>query len=468
MTNFPSLLWNSALIQRYDLAGPRYTSYPTAPQFTEGFTEEHWLRAVASSNRLHTPLSLYFHIPFCETVCYYCGCNKVITADKSKAERYVAALLLEIDIQARHVDTNRPVKQLHWGGGTPTYLNDVQMRTLMTRIKQVFNVVDDKNGEYALEIHPQSASPERLALLRELGFNRLSIGIQDFDAAVQKAVNRFNSKEEVEALIDAARNLGYRSVSVDLIYGLPKQTPKSFKNTLNQVLAMRPDRLSLFNYAHMPHLFKVQKQINEQDLPSAAEKLEILHRSIDQLLQAGYQYIGMDHFALPEDELAIAQKTGHLHRNFQGYSTHGDCDLLAFGVSSINSVSNAYAQNHKSLEVYYESIDAGQLPISRGYELNQDDLVRRAAISEIACHFNLDFEQFEQHWAIDFKSYFARELEALNTMSLDGLVAMDEHNIQVLPHGRLLARRVCMVFDRYLREKPQIIGTSTPKFSKII
>lgn len=332
----------------------------------------------------------------------------------------------------------------------------------------MFNVVDDKNGEYALEIHPQSASPERLALLRELGFNRLSIGIQDFDAAVQKAVNRFNSKEEVEALIDAARNLGYRSVSVDLIYGLPKQTPKSFKNTLNQVLAMRPDRLSLFNYAHMPHLFKVQKQINEQDLPSAAEKLEILHRSIDQLLQAGYQYIGMDHFALPEDELAIAQKTGHLHRNFQGYSTHGDCDLLAFGVSSINSVSNAYAQNHKSLEVYYESIDAGQLPISRGYELNQDDLVRRAAISEIACHFNLDFEQFEQHWAIDFKSYFARELEALNTMSLDGLVAMDEHNIQVLPHGRLLARRVCMVFDRYLREKPQIIGTSTPKFSKII
>ncbi len=464
----PAALWSDALIQRYDLAGPRYTSYPTAPQFNEQFSIEHWQQAVASSNRVGKPLSLYFHIPFCETVCYYCGCNKIITADKNKSERYVQALLKEIDLQAQYVNTNRPVKQLHWGGGTPTYLSDAQMQTLMRHTASTFNLIDDDQGEYALEIHPQSASPERLELLRALGFNRLSIGIQDFNSEVQKAVNRFNTQEEVSALITAARQLNYRSVSVDLIYGLPKQTLTGFMQTLNQVIAMRPDRLSLFNYAHMPHLFKVQKQINEADLPAATIKLQILHSAIDQLLSEGYQYIGMDHFALPEDELSQAQNSGHLHRNFQGYATNGDCDLLGFGVSSINSVNNTYAQNIKTLDAYYDKIENNQLPLLKGYALNTDDQIRRAVIKELACHFSLNFAALEKSWAIEFETYFKQELAELEPMMTDGLLKRTEQGIEVLTAGRLLVRRVCMVFDAYLKNTTQVIATSIPRYSKII
>ncbi len=450
------------LIRRYDKAGPRYTSYPTAVQFTEAFTPGRYAEIARATNAKGGPLSLYFHLPFCDTVCYYCACNKVVTKDRSKAQPYLDRLYREIAMQAALFDDERPVDQLHWGGGTPTFISHAQMRELMRVTGEHFRLRDDDSGEYSIEIDPREVHPETIATLRDIGFNRLSMGVQDFDPKVQQAVNRIQSEQETLGVIREAREVGFKSISVDLIYGLPFQTPERFLATVQRIIDVDPDRISVFNYAHMPELFKPQRRINEDDLPSPAQKLEILQQTIEQLGAAGYVYIGMDHFAKPDDELAVAQREGTLYRNFQGYSTHAECDLVAMGVTSIGMVGDSYAQNLKGLDDYYARIDAGELAVFRGVELTADDTLRRAVITDLICHFALDFAAVEQAHGIVFADYFAEELEALKTMEADGLLVLDAEGIRVSPRGRLLIRNICMVFDRYLREARE------RRFSKVI
>ncbi|MCB1669103.1 MAG: oxygen-independent coproporphyrinogen III oxidase [Porticoccaceae bacterium] len=458
-----SMVWDRSLINRYDLSGPRYTSYPTAPQFHEQFDEQDLRAAIERSNASGRPLSLYFHIPFCSTVCYYCGCNKVITANRKRALPYLNRMIREIAMQAALFDCSRPVQQLHWGGGTPTYISDAEKFLLMASIRDHFNLLDDDSGEYSIEIHPGDMEVASITCLRELGFNRLSMGIQDFDPVVQKAVNRFNSVDEVKALVNAARDEGFHSISMDLIYGLPHQSWQTFNRTLDNIIDLNPDRLSIFNYAHMPHLFKVQKQIDASALPTSEEKLLMMERMTARLLDAGYVYIGMDHFAKPEDELAVAQREGVLQRNFQGYATHGNCDMVAFGVSSISAIDNVFAQNHKQIEDYQDALDGGKLPLARGFELSADDLLRQDVIKQLICHFELDIPRIEQQYGIDFPSYFGEEITALQPMVKDGLVDVETTFIRVTPAGRILIRRICMVFDAYLK-KP----TTEIRYSKII
>ncbi|MCR6654016.1 MAG: oxygen-independent coproporphyrinogen III oxidase [Cellvibrionaceae bacterium] len=462
---YQTLQWDENLIRRYNLSGPRYTSYPTAPQFQSGFDPEHWQRAVAAGNRSQRPLSLYVHIPFCSTICFYCGCNKIVTANHKRTEPYLAALKREIGLQAAHVDRDRPVNQLHWGGGTPTYLDDAQMASLMEHIRAEFPLRKDDQGEYSLEIHPQTVTPARLDYLRALGFNRLSFGVQDFDKEVQKAVNRFNDEAEVAELVSASRALGFRSLNLDLIYGLPKQTRTTFTKTLDTIIQLRPDRISLFNYAHMPNLFKCQRQINAAELPEPQEKLRILHDSILQLQSAGYIYIGMDHFALPEDELCAAQRQGSLQRNFQGYSTNGDCDLLAFGVSSISALDGLFVQNHKEINLYQEALQNGEPAFTKGMLLTSDDMIRREVINQLICQFKLDFKTIETRCGIHFADYFAVELEALQPLVADGLLELDTTGITISNAGRLLIRSVCMIFDAYLKKEAQ---NTAPLYSRII
>ena len=461
--NDTAVVWDRSLIDRYDLSGPRYTSYPTAPQFHEQFSEQDLRDAYARSNAAGRPLSLYFHIPFCSTVCYYCGCNKIITANRKRALPYLNRMIQEIAMQAELVERSRPVHQLHWGGGTPTYISDAEKFLLMAAIRDHFNVLDDDSGEYSIEIHPGDMSVETISCLRELGFNRLSMGVQDFDPAVQKAVNRFNSVEQVRELVDAGRNEGFHSISMDLIYGLPHQSWDTFNRTLDSIIDLNPDRLSVFNYAHMPHLFKVQKQIDESALPSPQEKLLMMENMTRRLLEAGYVYIGMDHFAKPDDELAVAQREGVLQRNFQGYATHGNCDMLAFGVSSISAIDNVFAQNHKQIEDYQGAVDSGQLPLARGIELTPDDLLRQSVIRQLICHFELNIPAIEQQFAIDFGSYFKDEVTSLEPMAADGLISLSPQKIVVTPAGRLLIRRICMAFDAYLK-KP----SADTRYSRII
>ena len=443
-----NFVFDQELINRYDRAGPRYTSYPTAVEFHNGFTTRDLLKAEGHSKAL----SLYFHIPFCDTVCFYCACNKIATKDRSKTEPYLKALEQEMIMQANLLDWQRPVEQLHWGGGTPTFLSDEQMVWLMSRTKSLFNVLDNDEGQYSIEIDPREVSSTTLRTLREIGFNRLSLGLQDLDERVQIAVNRVQSAELTFGVMQQARELGFKSVSLDLIYGLPHQSWVSFEKTLEKVIEARPDRLSVFNYAHMPTRFKPQRRINEADLPSAAEKLEIMHKAGEKLQSAGYIYIGMDHFALPDDELALAQKEGHLHRNFQGYTTHAHCDLLAFGVSSIGNVGNTFSQNVKTLDEYYAAIEKNTLPIERGLILNRDDLIRQDVITRLICQFALNFKQIDQAWHIQSSDYFANELIALEQMQKDGLLVISGDGLQVTLPGRLLIRNICMVFDRYLPE----------------
>ncbi len=458
-----SLVWDRQLIDRYDLSGPRYTSYPTAPQFHDQFGEADLRQAITRSNAAARPLSLYFHIPFCSTVCYYCACNKIITANRKRAMPYLERLITEVARQGALFDRSRPVHQLHWGGGTPTYISDDEKRLLMAATREHFTLLDDDSGEYSIEIHPGDMDVATIGCLRELGFNRLSMGIQDFDPTVQQAVNRFNSVEEVGALVQAGRAEGFHSISMDLIYGLPHQTWKTFERTLASIIELAPDRLSVFNYAHLPHLFKVQKQIDESALPSAEEKLLMMERITEVLLGAGYVYIGMDHFARPDDELAVAQQQGLLQRNFQGYSTHGGCDLVAFGVSAISAIDNVFAQNHKQIEDYQSAIDAGHLPVARGFELSADDLLRQEVIKQLICQFELDFADIERRFDIDFKAYFSAELEQLQPMAADGLVALTPSGIRVTLAGRLLIRHICMTFDAYLNQ-----SRSEIRYSKII
>ena len=443
-----NFVFDQELINRYDRAGPRYTSYPTAVEFHNEFTTRDLLKAEGHSKAL----SLYFHIPFCDTVCFYCACNKIATKDRSKTEPYLKALEQEMIMQANLLDWQRPVEQLHWGGGTPTFLSDEQMVWLMSRTKSLFNVLDNDEGQYSIEIDPREVSSTTLKTLREIGFNRLSLGLQDLDERVQIAVNRVQSAELTFGVMQQARELGFKSVSLDLIYGLPHQSWASFEKTLDKVIEARPDRLSVFNYAHMPTRFKPQRRINEADLPSAAEKLKIMHKAGEKLQAAGYVYIGMDHFALPDDELALAQKEGHLHRNFQGYTTHAHCDLLAFGVSSIGNVGNTFSQNVKTLDEYYAAIEKNTLPIERGLVLNRDDLIRQDVITQLICQFALNFNQIDQDWGIQSIDYFANELIALEQMQKDGLLVLSEDVLQVNQPGRLLIRNICMVFDRYLPE----------------
>jgi len=457
-----SIIFDLDLIKRYDKSGPRYTSYPTAVQFHDGFGEAEYRAWAARSNESGNPLSLYFHIPFCDTVCYYCGCNKVVTKDRTRASPYLERLHKEIALQGALFDKSRTVDQLHWGGGTPTFISHEEMRELMRITGEHFTLRDDDSGEYSIEIDPREVKTDTIALLRELGFNRMSLGVQDFDERVQKAVNRIQSEASTMAALSAARSEGFKSISIDLIYGLPHQSVASFARTLDKILAISPDRLSVFNYAHLPELFKPQRRINEEDLPAPQEKLDILQNTIEKLTAAGYVYIGMDHFAKPDDELAVAQRSGTLYRNFQGYSTHADCDLVGMGSTSIGQVGDSYSQNLKELEAYYERIDAGSVPVFRGYELNADDKLRRAVITDLICHFDLEKAKVEQAYNIRFDEYFAAELTDLAGMEKDGLLTLSAERIQVADAGKLLIRNICMVFDRYLREK------QNQRFSKVI
>ena len=445
-----TLIFDQELIEKYDYAGPRYTSYPTAPQFHEGFGAEQYRKVAAGTNASGDPLSLYFHIPFCDTVCYYCACNKVVTKDRGQAHPYLQSLYREIAMQGELFDRNRKVEQLHWGGGTPTFISHDEMRELMRVTGEHFNLADDDTGEYSIEVDPREANAESIALLREIGFNRMSLGVQDFDPRVQRAVNRIQSEEQTMAVLQAARDEGFRSISIDLIYGLSFQSVESFTRTLDRIIEVGPDRLSVFNYAHLPERFMPQRRINEDDLPSPEEKLDILNMTIEHLTAAGYVFIGMDHFARPDDELAIAQRDGTLYRNFQGYSTHSECDLVALGVTSIGMVGNTYSQNVRTIDEYTSEIDAGKLPIFRGIELSEDDLLRRDVITRLICHFKLVYASVEQRWGIKFADYFASDLERLEGMQQDGLLEMDDSGIRVLPRGRLLIRNICMEFDKYL------------------
>ncbi|MCK4742765.1 MAG: oxygen-independent coproporphyrinogen III oxidase [Sulfuriflexus sp.] len=457
------LVFDTQLLTKYDVSGPRYTSYPTAPQFSEDFCEQNYRDSIAESNGdfLARPLSIYIHIPFCNTVCFYCGCNKVVTKDRSKGADYLIRLHKEIAMQAEMFDGDRIVKQIHLGGGTPTFINDPQLTVLMNELHKNFPIAEDDIGEYSIEIDPREANKETIIMLRDIGFNRLSLGVQDLDKSVQLAVNRVQSERETFDIIDAARASNFRSISLDLMYGLPNQSVDSFSRTLDRVIEAKPDRLSLFNYAHMPKLFKPQRRINEVDLPSPSVKMAILKQSIQQLEEAGYIYIGMDHFALPDDELSIAQSEGKLQRNFQGYSTHGDCDLLAMGVTAIGQTHNSFSQNHRNLDDYYAAIDAGHLPIFRGMTLTADDRLRARVIQELICHFRLDFNLISKQFDIDFNEYFSHELTKLLSMEKDGLLQVEANAIEVLPAGRLLIRNICMVFDAYLQKNQQ-------QYSKVI
>jgi oxygen-independent coproporphyrinogen-3 oxidase len=445
--------------------GPRYTSYPTADRFIEAFGQDDYVLAL-EQRKHHSaakalPMSLYVHVPFCEALCYYCACNKIITKHHERAVTYLEYLEKEVALQVAHCGKGQAVSQLHLGGGSPTFLSDAELTRLMDMLRA--NFAFEAVGEYSIEVDPRTVTRERLAHLAQLGFNRLSFGVQDFDPDVQKAVHREQPAEQVFDLVQAARELGFHSVNVDLIYGLPRQTAASFARTLEQVCQLRPDRIALYAYAHLPERFKPQRRIAIEDLPEASDKLSMLSGSIDAFMQAGYVYVGMDHFALPEDALAIAKRQGRLHRNFQGYSTQPDCDLIALGVSAIGRVGATYSQNAKTLEEYYDFLDQGRLPVVRGLALGRDDLVRRAVIMSLMCQGEVLFEPMSQSWLLDFQQYFAGELEMLAQQQKQGLVVIDDDGIKVTPMGWFFVRGVAMTFDRHLQA-----GKNRARFSRII
>ena len=453
------------LLARFDVPGPRYTSYPTADRFVEAFGEADYVQALKQrqSGKLgkQPPLSLYVHIPFCESLCYYCACNKIITKHKERAADYLRYLRKEVELHTRHLGRGQAVSQLHLGGGTPTFMSDEELRQLMAMLREHFKFVP--GGEYSVEVDPRTVNAQRLGVLAELGFNRLSFGVQDFDPVVQKAVHRIQPADQVFALVEASRRLGFESVNVDLIYGLPLQTPESFDRTLELVNDLRPDRIALYAYAHLPERFKPQRRIHAEDLPAGATKVAMLSRSLDALTEAGYVYIGMDHFALPDDTLAVAKRQGRLHRNFQGYSTQADCDLIALGVSSIGRIGSTYSQNAKTMEEYGDLLDQGHLPVVRGLALTRDDLIRRSVIMALMCQGQLQYESINLAWLIDFKTLFAQERTQLEAMQAQGLVQLSESGIQVTAMGWFFVRGVAMVFDRYVQA-----DLNRSRFSKII
>lgn len=448
-----SLVFDTDLIARYDRPGPRYTSYPTAPHFSPQFGAADYIEQLERSNDHGRPLSLYLHIPFCEHLCFYCACTKVVTRHREWGEPYVQRLEAEMRLLRRHVDGERPVVQLHFGGGTPTFLRAADMDRLLDAIDRHFRLLPEDRGEYGVEVDPRALEPGMLARLRAFGCNRLSMGVQDLDPEVQRAVHREQSLDLVAAVLAEARALGYRSISLDLIYGLPRQSRSSFANTLDAIVALRPDRISLFNYAHLPERFAPQRRIAEAELPSPALKLDILSDSIARLQAAGYVYIGMDHFALPEDELTLAQRAGTLYRNFQGYSTHAEADLLALGMSAISATATAYSQNHKELETWNAAIDAHKLPVERGWVLSPEDQLRRFVITRLICDFRLSRSAVEERFGVDFPRHFAAEWPQLMALADDGLLTWDGSTLAITARGRLLVRHVCMVFDAYLGQK---------------
>ncbi|ELS42158.1 oxygen-independent coproporphyrinogen III oxidase [Pseudomonas syringae] len=457
-----AIRWDSDLIHRYDVAGPRYTSYPTAVQFHTQVSAFDLLHALRESRKASRPLSLYVHLPFCANICYYCACNKVITKDRGRAQAYLQRLEHEIQMLACHLAPGQVVEQLHLGGGTPTFLSHDELRRLMAQLRLHFNLLDDDSGDYGIEIDPREADWSTMGLLRELGFNRVSLGVQDLDPTVQRAINRMQSLEETRAIVEAARTLQFRSVNIDLIYGLPTQNSQTFSHTVDKVIDLQPDRLSVFNYAHLPERFMPQRRIDVADLPDAESKLLMLERTVEQLGNAGYRYIGMDHFALPDDELATAQEDLTLQRNFQGYTTHGHCDLIGLGVSAISQVGELYSQNSSDLNEYLRLLDSDQPATRRGLICNDDDRIRRAIIQQLICHFTLDFGEIEKTFCIDFRDYFSEAWPQLLGMASDGLITLSETGIEVRPAGRLLVRAVCMVFDTYLTRQ------NRQQFSQVI
>jgi len=461
-------VFDEQLIRRYDRPGPRYTSYPTALQFRPDFGPVEFIAAARASNAgpQPRPLSLYVHVPFCASPCFYCGCNKVITRDTRKAGTYLTHLFREIELAGAAFSRQRRVDQLHLGGGTPTFLSMAQIGDLLAALGQHFTLRMDEEREFSIEVDPRTVDPEGIAALAALGFNRVSLGVQDFDRDVQAAVNRLQSVEHTLGLIAAARASNIPSVSVDLIYGLPRQTATSFATTLDLVIAARPDRLAVYSYAHLPHLFKPQKQIRSQELPTAAAKLELLGLAVERLTTAGYVYIGMDHFALPNDPLVVAQSNGTLQRNFQGYSTQAECDLVGLGVSAISKIGDTYSQNAKTLDRYYAATAAGRLPTERGVRLSSEDALRRRVIHTLMCGSRLDFEAVEAEFGIEFEPHFATDLLALEPLVTDGLVARVGRSLQVTPRGRLLARSVAMAFDPALREPAN--GDAGPRYSRAV
>jgi oxygen-independent coproporphyrinogen-3 oxidase len=457
--------FDTTLIKRYDIAGPRYTSYPTAVQFMEGFDAEAYLRYTTASNNelIPKPLSLYVHLPFCHSLCYYCGCMKKVTRHTDQATQYLGLLEKEIAMQGRLFDHDREVVQLHFGGGTPTYHDDAQLSELMATLGSHFSLSTDESREFSIEVDPRTVGNERLAHLAAIGFNRISLGVQDIDPKVQQAVNRIQDPQATLDMVAESRRLGFNSVSIDLIYGLPLQTVDGFARTIDTVVEARPDRLAVYNYAHLPHIFRAQRMIDARDIPSPETKLKLMELTIDKLTAHGYVYIGMDHFALPEDELTLAQREGGLQRNFQGYSTRRECDLVGLGVSAIGKVGDCYAQNLKDIPSYQAVVAEGRLPIWRGLSLTTEDRLRRSVIESIMCHGEVQFDRFEANFAIDFHDHFALELSHLRQLETDGLLTMGDDEFRVTPEGRLLVRAIAMIFDEYL-QAPQ----TEPKFSRVI
>lgn len=462
--NKATINWDPKLLGRSDMAGPRYTSYPTALQFHEEFGEADFQAACQRSNANNKPLSLYFHIPFCDTICYYCACNKIVTANKSRGRGYLDLITEEIHNRAQLFDDNRPIVQLHWGGGTPTFISDAEMTELMHTTARHFNLLEGDRGEYSIEIDPRSVTPERIGLIRGLGFNRISLGVQDFNLDVQKAVNRVQPYDKVRSITDAARSYGFHSISMDLIYGLPLQTLETFKDTIANIVTLSPDRISLFNYAHLPARFKTQRQIREEDLPSSDTKLKILSYAANALQDAGYVYIGMDHFAKADDDLTKAQQDGSLRRNFQGYSTRRDADLIGFGVSAISEIDNTYSQNVKTVAEYEDQLRAHQSPIERGYTLTDDDQIRRAVIMSILCNNEINKAQLGRKLNIDFDRYFSDELAELQALEAENLLVSSKNVLELTGVGRLLVRRICLVFDVYNRDS----SNKNRSFSRIL
>ncbi|MFT2111457.1 oxygen-independent coproporphyrinogen III oxidase [Marinomonas sp. 2405UD68-3] len=452
------MLWNSKLIEKYNLSGPRYTSYPTASQFSSDISKISLIeRMLAPATK---PLSLYFHVPFCAHLCYYCACNKIVTKKYDKSREYIELLDEELRLRSLMIQTEQPVTQLHFGGGTPTFLSTESIKTLLDKITQYFTLLEDDSGDYSIEIDPREIDEEKLTCLRKVGFNRLSFGIQDFDERVQTAIRRSQSVELVTKILNQAKELKFHSINFDLIYGLPFQSVESFERTLNIVLEMSPDRLSVFNYAHLPERFPSQKRILNTSLPSAETKLAMLKRIIERLTDAGYVHIGMDHFAKAEDSLAIAQKEQRLKRNFQGYTTHKETDLIAFGTSAISHFNNTYIQNHIDLVTYQQSIENGQLPIAKGYISTEDDLIREHVIMTLMCDYELDFASFKKKFNVPFDCYFSKEHKELTSLEKDKVIMIDNQKIQVTDAGKLLIRCICMIFDQYLNN-----GT---RYSKVI
>lgn len=461
--SFNQIVITPALIEQFDVNGPRYTSYPTADRFVEAFDASEYELALKQREigRSKMPVSMYIHIPFCDSLCFFCACNKIVTKHHERSREYLDYLKKEIDLHAPHLSPKTHITQLHLGGGSPTFFSDDELAELIGYIRQHFVLPD--NGEYAIEVDPRTVDEARIHWLSQIGFNRISFGVQDFNPEVQKAVHRIQDTDQVFSLVEAAREYGFESINIDLIYGLPKQSSASFKDTLNTIINLKPNRIALYAYAHLPERFKPQRRIAQADLPAGEEKITMLSNAIQALLDAGYQYIGMDHFALPDDALSIAKRQGRLHRNFQGYSTQSDCDLISLGVSAIGKIGANYSQNTKNLDEYYDQLNQGHFPVVRGLALSHDDLIRRAVIMALMCQGELQFESIELSYMIDFKDHFKKELTALKSAHFAPMIHIDQFSMQVTEIGWFFVRAIAMEFDRYLQS-----NINRAKFSKII